>query len=80
MEIPMLSMLNALAAGSSSLRTSKGIMALRAGPLMPCAPLWIATRRNRIQTLFSWNHAWSARATLQAHKTRDATMATFRRS
>ena len=73
-------MLSALAAGRSSLRTSSGMMALRAGWLMACAPLCTATRAYSSQTFPSCSQACRARQAVVSHSTEEASSATLRRS
>ena len=66
---PKLIMFRALAAGSSSLRTRTGMMALRAGWLMACAPLCTATRAYSSHTLPSCSQACRASAAVVSQST-----------
>ncbi len=73
-------MVSALAEGSNSGRTSRGMMALRAGWLIPAAPLCRAMSPYRIQMLSNPSQACAAMPIVLTQSTAAEASATFRRS
>ena len=77
---PMTIMLRALAAGSSSRRTRRGTIALRAEPFTPAAADWTATSAYRIQVFSSCSQACNAMAIVTSQRAVEDSRATVRRS